>query len=98
MTEKVIGGAGRGNFPERTRPPLFADSGQMRVLADLVKRILPLHDERGLCYAGKPGEIGGVIEPRIHLSQAAILFRKTGQPLGAVTTPKKDADRKSPSG
>jgi hypothetical protein len=25
---------------------------------------------------------GGVIEPRIHLSQAAILFRKTGPPLG----------------
>jgi hypothetical protein len=31
---------------------------------------------RGLCYACKPGEIGGVIEPRIHLSQAAILFRR----------------------
>ena len=27
------------------------------------------------------GEIGGVIKPRIHLSQAAILFRKTGPPL-----------------
>ncbi|MGB6937682.1 MAG: hypothetical protein WBE14_13525, partial [Xanthobacteraceae bacterium] len=36
---------------------------------------------RGLCYAGNRGEIGGVIEPRIHLSQAAILFRKTGPPL-----------------
>ena len=36
---------------------------------------------RGLCYADKRGEIGGVIEPRIHLSKAAILFRKTGPPL-----------------
>jgi transposase len=36
---------------------------------------------RGLCYAGKRGEIGGVIEPRIHLSQAAILSRQTGPPL-----------------
>jgi transposase InsO family protein len=35
---------------------------------------------RGLCYAGKRREIGGVIEPRIHLSQAAILFRKPGPP------------------
>ncbi len=26
-------------------------------------------------------EIGGIIQPRIHLSQAAILFRKTGPPL-----------------
>jgi hypothetical protein len=34
-----------------------------------------------LCYAGKRGEIGGVIEPRIHLSQAAILSRQTGPPL-----------------
>jgi putative transposase len=39
---------------------------------------------RGLCYAGKPGEIGGVTKPRIHLSQAAMLFRKTGPPLTAV--------------
>jgi hypothetical protein len=36
---------------------------------------------RGLCYAGKRGEIGGVTEPRIHLSQAAILSRKAGPPL-----------------
>ena len=36
---------------------------------------------RGLCYAGKRGEIGGVTEPRIHLSQAAILSRKAGLPL-----------------
>jgi hypothetical protein len=35
---------------------------------------------RGLCYASRRGEIGGVIQPRIHLSQAAILFRKTGPP------------------
>ena len=39
---------------------------------------------RGLCYAGKRGEIGGVIEPRIHLSQAAILFRKAGPPLSVL--------------
>ena len=31
---------------------------------------------RSLCYAGKRGEIGGVIKPRIDLSQAAILSRK----------------------
>ena len=31
----------------------------------------------------KQGEIGGVIEPRIYLSQAAILFRKPGPPLTA---------------
>ena len=36
---------------------------------------------RGLCYAGKRGEIGGVIKPRIHLSQAAKLSRKPGPPL-----------------
>ena len=36
---------------------------------------------RGLCYAGKRKEIGGVIEPRIHLSQAAILSHKAGPPL-----------------
>src|SRR5256885_3024145 len=30
---------------------------------------------------GKRGEIGGVIEPRIHLSQAAELSRKAGPPL-----------------
>jgi hypothetical protein len=30
---------------------------------------------RGLCYPGKRGEIGGVIEPRIH-NQAAKLARK----------------------
>ena len=39
---------------------------------------------RGLCYAGKRGEIGGVIEPRIHLSQAAILSRIPGPPLRRV--------------
>ena len=36
---------------------------------------------RGLCYAGKRGEISGVIEPRIHLSQAAILSRQAEPPL-----------------
>jgi putative transposase len=36
---------------------------------------------RGLCYADKRGEIGGVIQPRIHLSQAAILSRRPGPPL-----------------
>ena len=36
---------------------------------------------RSLCYPGKPGEIGGVIEPRIYLSQAAILSRQAGPPL-----------------
>src|SRR6266581_2008845 len=43
---------------------------------------------RGLCYAGKRGEIGGVIEPRIHLSQAAKLSRNPGPPLvfGSATT------------
>src|SRR3974390_440773 len=35
---------------------------------------------RGLCYASTRGEIGGVIKPRIHLSQAAILSRKSGPP------------------
>jgi hypothetical protein len=35
---------------------------------------------RGLCYAGKRGEIGGVIKPRIYLSQAAILSRIPGPP------------------
>src|SRR4029077_4017608 len=35
---------------------------------------------RDLCYAGKRGEIGGVIEPRIHLSQTAILSRQAGPP------------------
>src|SRR5665811_232771 len=32
---------------------------------------------RGLCYAGRRGEIGGVTETQIHLSQAAKLSRKT---------------------
>src|SRR5208282_2896689 len=36
---------------------------------------------RGLCYASKRGEIGGIIEPRIYLSQAAILSRQAGPPL-----------------
>jgi hypothetical protein len=36
---------------------------------------------RGLCYRHRTGEIGGVIEPRIHLSPAAILSRKPGPPL-----------------
>ena len=36
---------------------------------------------RGLCYRSKRGEIGGVIEPKIHLSQAAKLSRKPGPPL-----------------
>src|SRR3974377_648133 len=35
---------------------------------------------RGLCYASTRGEIGGVIKPRIHLSQAAMLARKAGPP------------------
>src|SRR5665647_1002451 len=35
---------------------------------------------RGLCYAGKRGEIGGVINPRINLSQAAKLSRNAGPP------------------
>ena len=36
--------------------------------------------------AGKQGEIGGVIEPRIHLSQAAILSRQAGpnEPQGEM--------------
>lgn len=29
----------------------------------------------------KPGEIGGLIQPRTHLSKAAILSRKAGPPL-----------------
>jgi putative transposase len=37
--------------------------------------------QRGLCYTGNRGETGGVIEPRIHLSQAAKLSRKPGPPL-----------------
>ena len=36
---------------------------------------------RGLCYAGKRGEIGGVIKPRIHLSQSRHLSNKAGPPL-----------------
>jgi transposase InsO family protein len=43
---------------------------------------------RGLCYAGERGEIGGIIQPRIHLSQAAILFRKTGPPLSGSANSK----------
>ena len=39
---------------------------------------------RGLCYAGKRAEIGGVIEPRIDLSQAAKLFWKPGPSLHSV--------------
>ena len=35
---------------------------------------------RGLCYEIKRGELGGVIQPRIYLSQAAILSRKPGPP------------------
>ncbi len=42
---------------------------------------------RGLCYARKRGEIGGVTQPRIHLSQAAIPFRKTGPPLSCSRRP-----------
>ena len=37
--------------------------------------------QRSLCYAGNRVEIGGVIEPRIHLSQAAKLSRKPEPPL-----------------
>src|SRR5258706_14100550 len=36
---------------------------------------------RDLCYRQGAGETGGVIKPRNHLSQAAILSRKTGPPL-----------------
>jgi hypothetical protein len=36
---------------------------------------------RGLCYARKRGETGGVIKPGIHLSLAAKLSRKPGPPL-----------------
>src|SRR3974390_1840204 len=42
---------------------------------------------RGLCYASTRGEIGGVIKPRIHLSQAAILSRKSGPPQTYALTP-----------
>ena len=42
---------------------------------------------RGLCYRTASGETGGVIEPRIHLSQAANLSRKADPPLSrAVQT------------
>src|SRR5437870_11250603 len=47
---------------------------------------------RGLCYAGKRGEIGGVIEPRIHLSQAADMSRKAGPPLSAERLQKIQSD------
>src|SRR5271169_4623169 len=47
---------------------------------------------RGLCYPGKRGEIGGVIEPRIYLSKAAILFRKTGPPLTSARIPMTSLD------
>src|SRR5665811_2617446 len=36
---------------------------------------------RVLCYAGKRGEIGGVINPRINLRQAATLSRHAGPHL-----------------
>ena len=38
---------------------------------------------RGLCYRNRAGETGGVIEPGIHLSQAAKLSRKADPPLTA---------------
>src|SRR6185369_14908860 len=47
---------------------------------------------RGLCYRPRAGEIGGVIETRIHLSQAAILSRKPGPPL----SPSRPACRRCP--
>jgi hypothetical protein len=47
-----------------------------------VDRKPPAYDtRRGLRYAGKRRESGGVIEPGIHLSQAAKLSRKAGPPL-----------------
>src|SRR5260370_19996236 len=36
---------------------------------------------RDLCYRQGAGETGGVIKPRNHLRQAAILSRNTGPPL-----------------
>src|SRR5665811_2563650 len=39
---------------------------------------------RGLCYAGRRGEIGGLTETQIHLSQAAKLSRKTDPLLFAL--------------
>src|SRR5258708_30306093 len=43
---------------------------------------------RDLCYRQGAGETGGVIKPRNHLSQAAILSRKTGPPLTNSTATK----------
>jgi len=42
---------------------------------------------RGLCYAGRRGEIGGVTETQIHLSQAAKLSQKPGPPLWGPPLP-----------
>src|SRR5665213_3154223 len=39
---------------------------------------------RGLCYRTHDGETGGISEPRIHLSQAAKLSRKTDPPLASA--------------
>jgi len=66
-----------------------ARTGIGRWVALLQRRSTPLglrrqDTRRGLCYAGKRGEIGGVIEPRIHLSQAAILSRQAGPPLNTL--------------
>src|SRR5947199_2220106 len=46
---------------------------------------------RDLCYRQGAGETGGVIKPRNHLSQAAILSRKTGPPLRKISFPSPPA-------
>jgi hypothetical protein len=44
-------------------------------------RSLAPNARRGVCRAGKQGEICSAIGPRIRLSQTAILSRKARQPL-----------------
>ena len=68
----------RGTVRDRSLDRLL----QCRPAALLVRR---QDARRGLCYRTASGETGGVIEPRIHLSQAAKLSRKT-DPLQPVAS------------
>jgi Transposase len=69
-----------------TKQELYPTVGRHRVRRLMSKMgLAPIYQRptRGLCYAGNRGEIGGVIQPRIHLSQAAKLSHKAGPPLRA---------------
>jgi hypothetical protein len=78
---------GRCGATGSTAPTARIEKNRDRSLGRLLQcRSTPLglrrqDARRGLCYADKRGEIGGVIQPRIHLSQAAILSRRPGPPL-----------------